>query len=262
MGRYVRKEKKMDLASDSNPGPVSSEKIWREWGRMCETGVVVDKVKHFWHGHKDTYSLWFQDGFACACGGGDECAEIRAWLMTLGAVPTIAAFHQACVRGQVQNAQWLLAITDAKHEIHDYVTQYQAFRDACYYGQLESAKWLVSLGNVNIHSRDDDAFMAACVRGHLEIAQWLVSLGGVKVHVNNDIVFRSVCSANQLAVGKWLVSLGGVDIHAKNDEAFATACYKGYFEVAQWLVSLGGVDIHAKNDEAFVSACTLGYLKL
>jgi len=145
-------------------------------------------------------------------------------------------FNWACEKGHLEVAQWLYSLGDVNIHIKDD----EVFRWACQNGNLEVAQWLYSLGGVNIHFKDEEAFTWTCVYSHLKVAQWLYSLGGVDIHIHNDKVFRWACEKGHLKVAQWLYTLGDVNIHIHNEDAFRWACFYGHLEVAQWLWSLGG----------------------
>ena len=62
---------------------------------------------------------------------------------------------------------------------------------ACRNGQIEIAKWLYSLGNVNIHTCNEQPFRWACYNGKIETAQWLSCLCDYYyIEIKNNKIIR------------------------------------------------------------------------
>ena len=84
----------------------------------------------------------------------------------------------------------------------------------------------------------NDMFLIACENGHFYDAEWLYSLGNIDIHAKNEYAFRKSCQNGHLDVAKWLYFLGNIYIHANNDEAFRSSCKNKHIEVAIWLASI------------------------
>jgi hypothetical protein len=154
----------------------------------------------------------------------------------------------------------------------------RAFVLSCCNGHLDTSRWIYSLGDVDIHTKNDHAFRWSCVNGHLETAQWIYSLGDVNIHTKNDHAFRWSCVNGHLETAQWIYSLGDVNIHILDDYAFRWSCDSGHLEIAQWIYSLGTreapgrrapepqrglgeMNIHARHDHAFRWSCVNGHLE-
>ena len=168
------------------------------------------------------------------------------------------AFWNACVKGHLHVAQWLL---ENKPDITD--TLYVCvFNQSCICGQLHVCQWLLEVYKRKKYMITNDnftyAFSVACSNGALHVAQWLlyinphISVTGDYIdedwptHIIEDKVektFRTTCSNGHLLVCQWLLQVFKekgqiIDISAKNDEAFIYACRNRHLGVAQWLQSL------------------------
>jgi len=87
----------------------------------------------------------------------------------------------------------------------------EVFKNACSKGHLKVAQWLLSISNnkININSLNDLAFRLACINGKIEVAQWLLSIPNnkININVNNDQVFRYANANLDFKILQWLIKI-------------------------------------------------------
>lgn len=110
--------------------------------------------------------------FAHACN--NENRDFVEWIyqefkLTQADVPVINdIFHNACGRGDLEQARWLHVTFAFRPK-----DVMESFRYACESGQLDVAKWLdknFNLTREDVCSREHLAFRLACYGGHLKVA--------------------------------------------------------------------------------------------
>lgn len=138
----------------------------------------------------------------------------------------------------VDMAQWVFSLGPSHLLTREWDV---AFVDACWRGCLPTAQWLMSV-SVSVVSVSIDAqqraFDTACMRGWMGLAQWLFHAHDC---VYDAALFQTVVQQNHLDLAKWLYGLGKVtrtDIHANGDELFQSVCERGFICTARWLLSL------------------------
>jgi len=141
------------------------------------------------------------------------------------------------------------------------------FSVLCYYGYIETLKWLWTLGEINIHTNDEEAFIRSCSNGKIEVAKWLIEISKengeeINIHRNKEKAFIWSCLYGQIEIAKWLMKISEengemINIHTCNNGAFTLSCIFGNIEVAKWLCSLcDEYYIEIKDDKIVKSGIT------
>ncbi len=97
----------------------------------------------------------------------------------------------------------------------------------------------MSEGQINIHSRNENAFIEACSNGHLEIVKLLLSFeqthGQINIHENDEQAFVKACLHGHSDIVKLLLSLeithGKLNIDNWYEYLFFMICLRGYVDI-------------------------------
>ena len=137
----------------------------------------------------------------------------------------------------------------------------RVFIAICVHGYVETAKWLYSLGNIDIHPKQEFGFRYSCSYGHLEVAKWLYSLGNIDIHVENELAFRWSCEYNKKEVVKWFIfELGYMSDPIINEykicqEIINDEIYKRKSHLMKGYVYGGGTVNHPLSKVSFHNFC-------
>jgi hypothetical protein len=178
---------------------------------------------------------------------------------------TYTTMYEQCKQGNLNVVQWIYSLGDMN--IH--VKNESPFRIACFNGHLKMAQWIYSLGGVDIHIVDDSPFGNACINGQLEVAQWIYSLSDKKPFIDN-YAYTLIFVEGHLEVAQWLYSLDMFDIHRIGYNMVQKACCGGHMEMIKWLYTLGVNSSYYDNDmfyeqgdeTPFTEACENGHLEV
>jgi hypothetical protein len=108
-------------------------------------------------------------------------------------------------------------------------------------------KWLYDMGDIDIHSNNEECFRISCEKGYLELAQWLYSLGNVDINILNNYAFTKSCKNGHINVAKWLYSINN-NVIMEFNYIFYKSCIYGHLEIATWLYSISNVDFQTIED--------------
>jgi hypothetical protein len=163
-----------------------------------------------------------------------------------------AALEEACCRGWLSKARWLVA------HVRRFPSAWNPadrglLEAACRGGHAATARWVAVHFGLSARRRGSSrgALAAACHGGHLRVAQWLVThfeLNDASAHNSADPVhddaFAALCAAcrgGQLAVAQWLTTVFRLLGTFNFDNLLREVCAAGHLAVVQWMVVRFGI---------------------
>ncbi|AYV81833.1 MAG: hypothetical protein Harvfovirus67_3 [Harvfovirus sp.] len=170
----------------------------------------LETIQHIYSQHDYTNANVELGVFRLACNNGD--INLAKWLYSRGKfdldILNSVIFSQSCLHSQLPIVKWLHSISNKI--INPFQLQ-EIFVHTCTFNDLEIAKWLYSTfyENTDIHFDNEYIFYETLryVCAPIECYKWIYSLGNVNIHFRNDNVFHRWAFRGQNTNVRWLLTL-------------------------------------------------------
>ncbi len=105
-------------------------------------------------------------------------------------------------------------------------------------GNLSFIKYCIEKG-YDPHLNDDEIFRFAAAHGHLHIIKYLIEdIGNINIHSHDEDAFRQAVYGECFDIVKYIWNLGNINIHIYDDNILKTAVKYEYYYMTKYILSL------------------------